>query len=219
MTRSRVFIPPIYPIIDSSLTLAADIEKTATDIMNGGARIIQFRAKGLSSREFLKSAFIVRRITKDRDVIFIVNDRVDIALIANADGVHLGQDDLPAKEARRLLGSKKIIGYSTHNLREALEAIKLPINYISFGPIFPTKTKEDAQTPKGIKGLSEVRKSVGIPIVAIGGITETNMVHVLKQGADSVAMISDILTSSDIPKKLNRLNIIAKDRLMAEGGR
>ena len=219
MTRSRVFIPPIYPIIDNSLTLAADIEKTATDIMNGGARIIQFRAKGLSSREFLKSAFIVRRITKDRDVIFIVNDSVDIALIANADGVHLGQDDLPAKEARRLLGSKKIIGYSTHNLREALEAIKLPINYISFGPIFPTKTKEDAQTPKGIKGLSEVRKSVGIPIVAIGGITETNMVHVLKQGADSVAMISDILTSSDIPKKLKRLNIIAKDRLMAEGGR
>src|SRR3972149_11760655 len=150
MTRSRVFIPPIYPIIDSSLTLAADIEKTATDIMNGGARIIQFRAKGLSSREFLKSAFIVRRITKDRDVIFIVNDRVDIALIADAGGVHLGQDDMPVKEARRLLGKDSIIGYSTHNLREALEAVQLPIDYISFGPIFPTRTKKDAQMPKGL---------------------------------------------------------------------
>jgi thiamine-phosphate pyrophosphorylase len=212
MTRNRVFIPPLYPIIDSSLTASADIEKTATAIINGGAKIIQLRAKGLSSREFLKSAFIVSKITKDRDVIFIVNDRVDIALIVDANGVHLGQDDLPAKEARRLLGSKKIIGYSTHNLRESLEAIKLPINYISFGPIFSTKTKEDAQTPKGIKGLSEVRKSVSIPIVAIGGINEENMVHVLREGANSVAMISEILVSPDISKKMNRLIAVVKKR-------
>src|SRR3990170_7408371 len=205
MTRSRVFIPPIYPIIDSSLIPSADTEKTATAIINGSARIIQFRTKGLSSREFLKSAFIVRKITEDRDVIFIVNDRVDIALIVDADGVHLGQDDLPAKEARRLLGNDRIIGYSTHNLREALEAVRLPVDYISFGPIFPTKTKEDVQTPKGLKLLSEVRKAVEIPIVAIGGITETNMIHVLKQRADSVAMISEITTALDISKKIKKL--------------
>jgi len=135
---------------------------------------------------------------------------VDIALLTDADGVHLGQDDLPVKEARRLLGNNKIIGYSTHNLREALEAVRLPVDYISFGPIFPTKTKEDAQTPKGLKLLSEVRKAVEIPIVAIGGITETNMAHVLKEGVEGVAMISEILTVKDISQKINRVIATAK---------
>lgn len=209
MTRSRVFIPPLYPIIDSFLTPAADIEKTATDIMDGGAKILQLRAKKLSSKEFLETARIIRKITKDRGAVFIVNDRVDIALMTDADGVHLGQDDLPVREARRLLGNDKIIGYSTHNMREARVAKKLPVDYISFGPIFPTKTKEDAQTPKGIKGLSEVRKAVNIPIVAIGGITETNLIYVLKEGADSAAMISEILTEKDISKKVNRLISVA----------
>lgn len=209
MTRSRVFIPPLYPIIDSFLTPAADIEKTATDIMDGGAKILQLRAKKLSSKEFLETARIIRKITKDRGAVFIVNDRVDIALLTDADGVHLGQNDLPVREARRLLGNDKIIGYSTHNMREARVAKKLPVDYISFGPIFPTKTKEDAQTPKGIKGLSEVRKAVNIPIVAIGGITETNLIYVLKEGADSAAMISEILTEKDISKKVNRLISVA----------
>jgi len=209
MTRSRVFIPPLYPIIDSFLTLAADIEKTATDIMDGGAKILQLRAKKLSSKEFLETARIIRKITKDRGAVFIVNDRVDIALMTDADGVHLGQDDLPVREARRLLGNDKIIGYSTHNMREARVAKKLPVDYISFGPIFPTKTKKDAQMPKGIKGFSEVRKAVNIPIVAIGGITETNLIYVLKEGADSAAMISEILTEKDISKKVNRLISVA----------
>lgn len=209
MTRSRVFIPPLYLIIDSFLTPAADIEKTATDIMDGGAKILQLRAKKLSSKEFLETARIIRKITKDRGAVFIVNDRVDIALMTDADGVHLGQDDLPVREARRLLGNDKIIGYSTHNMREARVAKKLPVDYISFGPIFPTKTKEDAQTPKGIKGLSEIRKAVNIPIVAIGGITETNLIYVLKEGADSAAMISEILTVKDISKKVNRLISVA----------
>lgn len=206
-----MLIPSIYPILDSSLVPFADLEKAAQAIMDGGIKIIQLRAKGLSSREFLESALIIRRTTKERNILFIVNDRVDIALLTDADGVHLGQDDLPVKEARRILGNDKIIGCSTHNLREALEAAKLPVNYISFGPIFPTKTKKDAQAPKGIKGLSEARKAVGIPIVAIGGITETNMIHALKQGADSVAMISEILTSADVSKKINKLISIAKD--------
>lgn len=215
----QVIIPIIYPIIDSSLVTPDNIEKTAEAIIDGGAKILQLRAKSLSSREFLETARIIRKITKDKGTVFIVNDRVDIALLADADGVHLGQNDLPVKEARRLLGNNKIIGYSTHNLREALEAVRLPVDYISFGPIFPTKTKEDAQMPKGLKGLSEVRKAVEIPIVAIGGITETNMAHVLKEGVESVAMISEILTSLDISKKLNRLITIAKDRLKTEGCR
>ena len=206
----QVLIPIIYPIIDGSIVTLDNIGKTAEAIIDGGAKILQLRAKSLSSKEFLETARIIRKITKDKGTVFIVNDRVDIALLTDADGVHLGQGDLPVKEARRLLGNNKIIGYSTHNLREALEAVRLPVDYISFGPIFPTKTKEDAQTPKGLKLLSEVRKAVEIPIVAIGGITETNMAHVLKEGVEGVAMISEILTVKDISQKINRVIATAK---------
>ena len=211
MLKNKIQLPNIYPIIDISLISSDKIGKTAQAVIDGGAKILQLRAKKLSSREFLETARIIRKITKDKGTIFIVNDRIDIALLTDADGVHLGQDDLPVKEARRLLGNNKIIGYSTHNIREALEAKKLPVDYISFGPIFATKTKEDAQTPKGLKGLDEVMKAVKIPIVAIGGITETNMAHVLKQGVESVAMISEILAAKDISQKINRLISTAKD--------
>lgn len=210
MIKSRAVIPSIYPIIDSSLVSSGKMEETAQAIIAGGAKIIQLRAKGFSSKEFLETARIVRRITRDKDVIFIINDRVDVALLSNADGVHLGQDDLPVKEARRLLGNNKIIGYSTHNIREAVEAERLPVDYISFGPIFPTKTKGDSQAPKGIKWLADIRKVVDMPIVAIGGITEKNMAYVLKEGANSAAMISEILTSADVSKKVNKLIYLAK---------
>lgn len=210
MVKGKIPIPCIYPIIDDSLVPFDKIGETTKAIIAGGAKIVQLRVKRLSSKGFLKSAHIIRKITRDSSAIFIVNDRVDVALLAEADGVHLGQDDLPVKEARKLLGNNKIIGYSTHNIREALETVRLPVDYISFGPIFLTKTKHDAQTPKGIKGLAEVRKAVDIPIVAIGGITETNIIHVFQEGADSVAMISDILTASDISKKVNRLIRIVK---------
>jgi len=209
--KNKIQLPNIYPIIDIPLISSDKIRENAQAIIDGGAKILQLRAKKLSSGEFLEACRIIRKITKDKGAIFIVNDRVDIALLADADGVHLGQDDLPVKEARRLLGNNKIIGYSTHNLREAIESEKLPVDYISFGPIFATKTKEDAQTPKGLKGLDEARKAVKIPIVAIGGITETNMAHVLKQAVESVAMISDILTARDIPQKINRLISIAQE--------
>lgn len=208
--NGKMRIPAIYPIIDDSIATFNRIEETAEAIIAGGAKVIQLRAKGFSSKEFLESARIIRNITKDRDAIFIVNDRVDVALLSNADGVHLGQDDIPAREARRLLGKDKIIGWSTHNVREAAEAERLPVDYISFGPVFPTKTKLDAQMPKGIRGLAEVRKVVSIPIVAIGGIAETNMIHVFRQGSDSAAMISEILTSADISKKVSKLITIAK---------
>ncbi|MEK7871927.1 MAG: thiamine phosphate synthase [Nitrospirota bacterium] len=211
MLKNKIQLPNIYPIIDISLISSDKIRETAQAVIDGGAKILQLRAKKLSSWEFLETARIIRKITKDKGAVFIVNDRIDIALLTDADGVHLGQDDLPVKEARRLLGNNKIIGYSTHNLREALESKKLPVDYISFGPIFTTKTKEDAQTPKGLKGLDGIMKAVKIPIVAIGGITETNMTHVLKEGVESVAMISEILAAKDISQKINRLIFTANE--------
>lgn len=203
--HTKKSLPLIYPIIDSSLVPFDNIEKVTEAIVNGGAKILQLRVKEFGSAEFLESARIIRKITRGNGVIFVVNDRVDVALLSNADGVHLGQDDLPVKEARQLLGNSKIIGYSTHNLREAMEARKLPVDYISFGPIFSTKTKQAAQTPKGLKGLAEVIKAVDIPVVAIGGIAEANIMYVFQQGASSAAMISDILTSPDISGKVRKL--------------
>lgn len=208
INRKKSKLPIIYPIIDSLLVPFSKIEDVALAIIKGKAKIIQLRSKKITSKDFLETARIIRKITADNGVVFIVNDRVDIALMTDADGVHLGQDDLPVKEARRLLGKNKIIGFSTHNLKEVLTANKLPVDYISFGPIFQTQSKEDAQIPKGLRGLAEVRKAINIPIVAIGGITESNLTSVFKEGADSAAMISEILSSADITEKIKRLNSI-----------
>jgi thiamine-phosphate diphosphorylase len=197
----------LYAIIDTSYVPSGAIEKAAVDILAGGARIIQLRAKGIGSGDFLKAAKALRAVTLKEKTTFIVNDRVDVALLSGADGVHLGQFDIPVKEARKLLGKGRLIGLST--LNEALAAKELArsgyVDYISFGPIFPTKTKADARTPKGLRALAEVRRNVALPITAIGGITEGTVGSVVKEGADAVAMISDILLSKDIRSKVAAL--------------
>jgi thiamine-phosphate pyrophosphorylase len=139
----------------------------------------------------------------------VVNDRADIAMLAGADGVHLGQEDLPAETVRGLIGKNKIIGLSTHNLKEAIEADMLAkkgvIDYISYGPVFPTKTKVDARPTVGIEGLREAKKFVTAPLVAIGGITEETLFETILAGADAVSIVSDILTAKDIRSKVERL--------------
>lgn len=196
----------LYAIIDTSYVPLEAMEKAAREILAGGARLVQLRAKGVGSGNFLTAAKIVREATAKADATFIVNDRVDVALLAGADGVHLGQEDLPVEEARRLLGPDKLIGLSTHNPEEALAANTLTrsgyVDYISFGPVFETVSKADARTPRGLEALSEVRSRVGLPITAIGGITEDNVESVVKHGADAAAMISSILTSTDVRKKV-----------------
>ncbi len=190
----------LYAIIDTTCTGPSEAAETASLLIEGGARIIQLRAKGLSAAETLKAALEVRRVTSDANALFIVNDRIDIALVAGADGVHLGQDDIPAKDAAVLLKGL-IIGISTHNEREAKQAEADGATYISFGPIFPTLTKKDADTPKGLDRLKDIKACVRLPVVAIGGITEASAVDVLSAGADSVAMISELLTATDIRAK------------------
>ena len=136
----------------------------------------------------------------------IINDRVDIALAAGASGVHLGQDDLPTEAARKLLGPQAIIGYSTHNVDQAISAIKLPIDYLAIGPIFSTTTKSDTAPVLGLHGLRAVRDAIGdFPIVAIGGITLDNARSVIDAGADSVAVISALLSTSDITRTTQTL--------------
>src|SRR4030043_2190685 len=157
-----------------------------------GVRWIQFRDKKRSRREIYQNAIRLRRLTKDYDAVFVVNDFPDIALCCGADGVHLGQDDLPLKEARKIMGRDRIIGISTHSLEQAAEAERDGADYIGVGPVFPTLTK-DAGRPKGIAMLREIRKQVNIPVVAIGGISLENISSVLQTRVDAVAVASAIL--------------------------
>jgi thiamine-phosphate pyrophosphorylase len=183
---------PLYPVTDRSLSGLSHADQILK-LSEGGASLVQLREKSASPAEFYAQAEEALRIARQRRLRIIINDRVDIALALRADGVHLGQDDLPAEAARRILGSDAIIGFSTHNPKQAQFATKLPIDYIAIGPIFPTTSKEATNPPVGLEGLRLVRKAVGpIPLVAIGGITVENSKSVLDAGADVVAVIRDI---------------------------
>lgn len=163
----------------------------------GGATFVQLREKQKDAREFYREAEEALRVARERNVLLIINDRVDIALALKADGVHLGQDDLPPAAARRLLGEQAIIGFSTHNVGQAIEAARSPVDYIAIGPIFETKSKENPDPVVGLEGLRRVREATGqIPLIAIGGIREENIAEVLKAGADSVAVINLLLADS-----------------------
>jgi thiamine-phosphate pyrophosphorylase len=160
--------------------------------------MIQLREKYAAPKDFYADAKEALKIAHRHNVKIIINDRVDVALALKADGVHLGQDDLPPENARRILGEKAIIGFSTHNLKQAEEATKLPIQYLAIGPIFTTTTKENPDETIGIEGVKKVRQSVGkFQLVAIGGIAFENFKEVLDKGADSVAMISQLLYDAD----------------------
>lgn len=193
------FISGLYAIVDSAYVGLERAGECADELASGGARIVQLRAKGEGSGAMLRAALEMRKALAGR-AIFIVNDRIDIALMASAEGVHLGQDDIPLRDARRLLPSS-VIGVSTHSLDEAKKAEAGGADYISFGPIFPTRTKQDADTPKGLSRLKELSASVRIPVVAIGGITGETVISVLESGASSAALISDILLSPSIKAK------------------
>ena len=196
----------LYAIADASF---GDPVELAQKLFDGGARLVQVRNKKAGARELLRQVERVLEFAPS-DAQVVVNDRVDVALIAGAGGVHLGQTDLPPEEARRILGDGRIVGFSTHNLEQALKADQLPVDYVAVGPIYPTTSKENADPVLGIENLEAIRQAVRKPIVAIGGIRLEAAQEVLRAGASSIAVISDILTSSDIPRRvrdwLERLN-------------
>ena len=213
---SSTKIHGLYPIIDTTYVARDKLKETALKIMDGGARVVQLRAKGLNSADMLRSARIIKPLAMARNVTFIINDHVDIAVMSNADGVHLGTSDTDIKEARDMLGYRGIIGLSTHNPDEARRGAEAGADYISFGPIFPTSTKKDADTPKGIEALGELVSSVDIPVVAIGGITCERLEEVLATGVEAVAMISDIILADDLSAKV--ASIIKKIERFKAGG-
>jgi thiamine-phosphate pyrophosphorylase len=186
-------LPRVYPITDVQLSGLSHAEQVCL-LSLGGASLIQLREKRMPALEFYKQA----KAAQEPCVRLLINDRVDIALAVGAAGVHLGQDDMPPEAARRLLGPHAIIGYSTHNIEQAINAIEQPIDYLAIGPIFSTATKSDTAPVLGLEGLRTVRQAIGsFPLVAIGGITVTNAREVIEAGADSVAVISALLSAPD----------------------
>lgn len=206
--RNREACPlpsPLYAIFDPSQARGGPPSSILRQLLDGGAHIIQLRAKEMAAKDCLDLAREAAELCRAAGGLFIVNDRVDIALAAKADGVHLGQEDLPLYIGRKLLGRDKIIGISTHDLEQAREAEQGGADYIGFGPIFGTTTKDTGYSARGLAMLKEIRQAVKIPIVAIGGINEANVTQVWQAGADSAAIISDLMRAKDVAGKVRRI--------------
>jgi len=191
-------LPRVYPILDAESLEARGIalETAAAAFLEGGAALLQIRHKGHWSRDFFTSAQQVARLCRETGADLIVNDRADFAILLEA-GVHLGQDDLPPRDARKLMGSGAVIGFSSHNATQLSAAGGEPVDYVALGPVFVTTSKRNPDPVVGTCELRRCRELVEQPLVAIGGITRENALEVLKAGADSVAVIGGLLP--DIP--------------------
>ncbi len=197
----------LYFITDSKLTKKT-VLKDVESALKAGVKIIQYREKDKNTQDMVKEAGEIKKLCKKSGAMLVINDRVDIALAVDADGVHLGNEDMPFRIARKILGSNKIIGLTVHNIKEALKAERKGADYIGISPVFETRTKPDAGMPSGIKFVREVKEKIKIPPVAIGGINKNNIEEVLKAGAKSVAIISAIVASSDVEKKCSEFRKI-----------
>ncbi|WP_096201249.1 thiamine phosphate synthase [Bacillus sp. FJAT-45350] len=203
----------LYAITGEEFHPGRDLLTVMEEAILGGVDIIQLRDKYSSKRDVLKKAQVLRELTKKYGVTFIVNDHIDVALAVDADGIHLGQDDIPLAEARRIMGNK-IIGISTHAIEEALEAEKGGADYIGVGPVFPTKSKVDVVDPVTTEYVKQVAKEIKIPFVAIGGIKLHNVDQVLAAGASRICAVSEIVGAEDIKSTcesfLSKINSEAK---------
>ena len=191
-------------IIDRKSSGGRDLAYLAQEAIEGGADMIQLRDKDSSASEILKVGRAIRDLTRKKKIPFIINDRVDIAVALDVDGVHLGQDDLPIEAARSMMGSEKLIGLSTHSLPQALDAEKKGADYIGVGPIFSTPTKPDYRAV-GIDLIREVRDKIKIPFVVIGGIDESNIDEVIAAGARRVAVVRAVCGAKDVRGASERL--------------
>lgn len=188
-----------YFITDSKLSRKNNLEDVK-EAIKGGAKVVQYRDKEKNLIDFIREAFELKKICDKKKVLFLVNDSVGIALLTGANGVHLGQDDMPPKKAREILGKEKVIGVTAHTLEEAVAAEKQGADYLGLSPIFTTTTKLDAGPAAGLELIKKVKEKVRIPCVAIGGINEDNVDSVIKAGADAVSAISATVSKEDVAK-------------------
>jgi thiamine-phosphate pyrophosphorylase len=196
-----------YFITDSKLSRAGN-ENDVRTAVSCGVKVVQYRNKNAETRLMYEEAVQLREICRDSGSIFLINDRIDIALAAEADGVHLGQSDLPCLTARKLLGVEKIIGVTVHNLAEALSAENMRADYLGVSPIFQTATKPDAGKPAGISLIEEIRARVDIPLIAIGGINHCNAGEVVRAGADGLCAISCVVARENVKEEITKFQEI-----------
>lgn len=177
-------------------------------MLASGIKMIQYREKDKKMGQQYEECCLIRQMTEKSGAAFIINDHIDLALIVQADGVHIGQDDLPVPKVRELLGPNKLIGLSTHSPEQAQAALVAGVDYIGVGPIFATKTKKDVCEAVGFDYLDYVVNNISLPFVAIGGIKEDNYGEVLRHGANSVAMVTEIVGAPNIAMKIEALKTI-----------
>lgn len=194
----------LYAIADADQSGGRPLDRVVEAMLAGGVSVLQLRVKDRPAGEFLRAALTVRERTARAGCLFIVNDRLDVALAADADGVHLGQEDLPLEAARPLMGDK-LIGVSTHSLSQAEQAEQGGADYIGFGPVFDTRTKQTGYSSRGLSMLESVSRRVRIPIVAIGGVTADNAPQTWSRGADAAAMIGYLTRGRDVSARVRRV--------------
>ena len=208
--RERIIIPEgIYGITGDNFAHGKSNFECVKAMIEGGIKIIQYRDKTKSIKEKVKEAREIRELCKRNGVVFIVNDHVDIAILVDADGVHIGQDDMDPSDVRKLIGDNKIIGLSTHSEEQGMKAYLNPdVDYIGVGPIFPTTTKDTA--PVGLGYLEYAVKNLHLPFTAIGGIKEHNLHEIISRGAKNVCLVSDIVGADNITEKVKDLQKLMK---------
>jgi thiamine-phosphate pyrophosphorylase len=192
-------------ITDRALSNGRSESEVAASAYSGGADIVQLRMKGSDGKEMLEQAVEIKRLSDAYSRFFIVNDRIDIAVLSDADGVHLGQSDVPADRARELLGDDKLIGVTVRSLAEAAEAESKGADYVSVGSVFRTATKYDTTQNVGLDMVFTVKETVGIPVLAIGGINRGNIQDVIRAGADGVAVVSAVVSQNNISAAAHEL--------------
>jgi len=200
----------LYALTDSRLSLGRSVVDVVDALLRAGIRIIQYREKKLASGAMLRECQALRRMTLEAGACFIVNDHADIAMLCQADGVHVGQEDIPVPALRALLGPDTLIGLSTHSPAEALAAMSAGADYIGVGPLFATQTKEDVCAPVGLEYLDWAAAHSTLPFVAIGGIKRHNIREVVRHGAKCCALVSELVGAEDIPARVAEVRACMK---------
>ncbi|MHB1007151.1 MAG: thiamine phosphate synthase [Chloroflexota bacterium] len=201
----------VYVVTDGALSRGRSHEQVVTEAIEGGANVIQLREKHASSRELVELGRRLRDLTREAGVLFIVNDRVDVALAVDADGVHVGQDDIPADMVRRLIGPDKVLGVSAATREEARKAKADGADYLGVGAIYATSSKDDAGAPTGPALLKQIREAVDLPLVAIGGLNIHNAAEAIAYGADGVAVIAAVVSAPDIRQATRSLKAVVDE--------
>ena len=192
----------LYALTDSRLSLGRPLEEVVRALLGAGIRIIQYREKRKKGGEMLEECRLMRRLCDEYGACLMVDDHVDLAMICRADGVHIGQEDIPLPDVRALTGPGMCLGLSTHSPEQARDAVRLGADYIGVGPVFATQTKEDVVAPVGFEYLDWVAANISLPFVAIGGIKEHNIGDVARHGARCCALVSELVGAPDIAAKV-----------------